>query len=87
MNRYWLGWYEPGEDPHRVVPDTIRYWCTGYKSDGSANTLCAVVDAESTEAAMALVKEYWNPLQWRFTDQKTPWWLPPADRFPLKETP
>jgi hypothetical protein len=38
-------------------------------------------------AAKRLVGAFWRPEEWRFVEPRSDGWMPPADRFPRKETP
>ena len=87
MNRFWISWNEPGDDPRPLTVPSPDWWCTGW-GDGYA-TVCAIIDAESEEGAKARVQEQWEPSSWRFCNEVEANWTPPADRFPpraLKET-
>jgi hypothetical protein len=94
--RYWISWYEPGEDP-RPARDWKRapdWWCTGYvySEDAKGNevvhtTICAVVDAKNESEARRIVRKFWKPKEWRFCGEREAGWEPQPDRFPCKEKP
>lgn len=85
MNIYWISWYEPGTDhrplsfpPNKAV---LGWWCTG--ESGNRATICALVRAESEDAAKAAVREDWAADVWRFCDLRPKINL--GDRFPLED--
>jgi hypothetical protein len=84
---YWIGWNCP-EDDFRPVnwPPSVRgYWCSG--SGEGYWTMCAVVDADSKAAALAIVKLDWPEFTSpdRFCNQQDPGWWPLSDRFPVPD--
>ena len=87
MSRFWLSWYQPGEDYRPLVfpPGQVLWWCTGYEgSDGGDAILCGLVDAESEEAAWEEVRKYWPDFKrYRFTERKPDGWQPDSGRFPV----
>lgn len=88
LRRFWVSWYEPfppdGSEDCRplTVPDKKEvpaYWESGITE--TAATYCAVVDAQSSVKAKAIIKRHWGPSGWRFCDEKPLDWRP-GDRFP-----
>lgn len=91
VKRWWVSWYEPMDASGDYRPQTWplppsipHYWCSGQTFDGDAATLCAVVDADTEEAAKDEVRKLWKPAGWRFCNEKAPGWMPASDRFPVK---
>jgi hypothetical protein len=90
MNRYWISWQQPGDDPRPVhfPPKETRvlgWWESGL-GDGYSN-VCALVAASAEWTAKAAVAEDWPEsvdAKWRFVEAKSPDWLP-GDRFPLSD--
>ena len=91
MSRYWVSWYEPmpdGDWRPLTVPDKANipaYWCSGETAeDPPSATVCAVVDAPDSMAAVKLVHDHWTPGEFRFIEQKADDYRP-GDRFPWPE--
>lgn len=91
--KYWASWNQYTNDWRPLNYPTnhciIGYWCSGYA--GSTNgqgyptysTVCAVIEANSKEAAIAAILEDWPEAThdvWRFFDEKPIDWRP-GDRF------
>ena len=92
MSRYWISWYEPTPDETEdyrplVVPTAddgvVGWWCSGHVIDGSAATLCAVIEASSQADAEAVVARFWRPDGWRFCEGVPSGWMPDNGRFPV----
>lgn len=85
--RFWLSWYQPTDDyrpltdpPH---PQVLGWWCSGFRCDDEAATLCACVEAETDEEAKVYVRISWpEATEWRFCEEKAGSFVP-GDRFPL----
>lgn len=95
MSRFWLGWEEHSKD-YRPLHDPpneaiLGWWCSGESGDlkTSFHTLCALVEAESEEAAKIAVMEDWPPPEhrlppsWRFCNLVADDYMP-GPRFPVK---
>jgi hypothetical protein len=87
MNKYWISWYQPGEDcrPLTYPPNAsiLGWWESGECNGGS--TLCALALAESKDAAKEAVQKDWPEAEdWRFCDLKEPEFLP-GSRFTLDD--
>lgn len=92
MKRFWVSWYQPGEDWRPIYPDGHgrpfdgRYWKSGERCSDDATTVCAVVDAESEDDAKDAIQVFWPEAgEWRFCEEKAMDWTP-GDRFPMKAT-
>ena len=91
MKRFWMSWYQPGDDRRPVYDPKVesepldhRYWKSGERGSDGAATVCAVVDAENEKSAKAAVNRYWpEAAEWRFIEEKTLDFMP-GDRFPMK---
>ena len=85
--RFWLSWYQPGDDPRPLTcppNEAIRGWWVSGTGDDKFS-ICAVVDAESEEAAKAAVRVDWPEAEkWRFCEEKPRDWKP-GDRFVVRE--
>lgn len=89
MNRYWISWWQPGDDPRPLhfPPKEARvlgWWGTG--SDGTRTSICAVVAASTEWTAKAAVAEDWPEsidAQWRFVEVKPADWEPESSRFKI----
>lgn len=88
MTRFWMSWYQPTEDhrPLAFPPNAaiLGWWCTGYRHDNAA-TICALVQAESEEAAWDAVKKDWPEMEQRFSGEREPDYAIKSDRFPLSD--
>jgi hypothetical protein len=88
--RIWISWEEPVDETEDYRPFTVpvdprilHWWCTGYGYGYS--TICAVCEADSIASAKEAVRKHWKPQSWRFANKKEPGWMPPNDRFPVKD--
>ncbi len=85
--KYWLSWYQPTEDarPLTYPPNKsiLGWWNSGSRCSDDAHTICALVDAQSEDAAKKAVTKDWpEAKEWRFcaeSDGKL------SDRFPLSD--
>ena len=91
MNRYWLSWWQGGDDyrPINYPPNEaiLGWWCSGerYRGEESEFSMCAAVDAESTHAAWAAIRIDWPDMgEHRFCNVK-PANFETGDRFPLSD--
>ena len=90
MSRFWISWWQPGEDcrPLHFPPKEQRvlgWWRSG--SDGERTSICALVEASAEWTAKAFVAEDWPEsvdAEWRFVERKPDGWLP-NNRFPLED--
>jgi len=87
MKRFWVSWVQTTQDFRPLSdPPNIRilgWWCSGIVSP--KYNLCAVVEAESVDAAHEAVLIDWPESdEWRFIEEKPKDWLP-GDRFPLSD--
>jgi hypothetical protein len=90
MTRYWISWWQPGDDPRPLhfppkEPRVLGWWRSG--SDGERTSICAIVAASVEWTAKAAVAEDWPEsvdAEWRFVEQKSADWTP-GDRFPLSD--
>ncbi len=82
MKRFWISWVAGEADDCRPVsaPAPFRWWCTGSLTDGRS-TICAVMDAESEEAAYEEARKWWPELEPRFCLEKAADYMPSSDRF------
>lgn len=80
--RFWVSWYTAEEDPENLPFDA---WVTGERVNEDFSThsvsMCAVIDAESQQAAYDLARQYYPDLEERFCTPKADDFLP-GDRFP-----
>lgn len=78
--RFWTSWYTT-DDSHDFP---VEYWITGetmaWDDEPVEFTCCAVVEAESEEAAYALVQQYAPDFRERFCEQVADDWQP-GSRF------
>lgn len=89
--RYWISWWQPGDDPRPLhsPPKTERvlgWWVSGESETHSS--ICALVQADNEEEAKLAVIVDWpesKDAEWRFLQEKDAKWVPPADRFPPKD--
>ena len=91
MGRYWVSWYQPGDDWRPLAyPPTAHVlgaWASGSYDGGT--TVCALVEgAQNEDEAKAAIAIDWPEsatAEWRFVTPVEVTWLPPNDRFPLPE--
>lgn len=84
MKRFWISWIQPGDDFRPLTFPPNESVCGWWRSGeiGEMSTLCAVVDAESENAAEdAILKDWPEVFEWRFCEPKSVGWVP-GDRFP-----
>lgn len=59
--RWWVSWYEPGEDYRPAVwplpRSVLGYWCSGWTDDKAA--LCAWVEADTAEQTWEILTACW----------------------------
>jgi hypothetical protein len=82
--RWWISWYELGDDPKTNPSGVVAFYCTGFRVVDDAATICAVVDASSEEAAREIVRKGWpgaSDKEWRFVSARPRGWLPSSERF------
>lgn len=87
--RWWLSWYQAGPDhrPLTYPPNDaiLGWWCTGQRED-DVDTLCALVQAESEATAWkAVLKDWPDMIDRRFTSERPPGYVITSDRFPLSD--
>ena len=85
---FWISWYQPTEDhrPLTYPPNAsiLGWWCTGTRGSDDASTMCALVSADSEEAAKQAIRKDWPEAEeWRFCEKKES--LELSDRFPLSD--
>lgn len=84
--RFWISWYSK-EDPENVP---FHAWETGERVNADFSTrdysICAVIDAESEQAAYDLARQYYPDLEERFCTPKADDFQP-GDRFPKEVDP
>ena len=93
MNRYWLSWYQAGPDyrPLTFPPNeaVLGWWCTGSGDHGGfedVSILCALVQAESEDAAWkAVLKDWPDMIDHRFIEAVGANYIITSDRFPLSD--
>lgn len=85
MTRFWTRFTQPTEDhrpltypPNKAI---LGWWCSGYDSDDNA-ILCALISAESEDAAWNAVIQDWPEAigPFHFCDEVSDDWRP-SDRF------
>ena len=90
--RYWISWWQPGDDPRPLHfppkdPRVLGWWRTGQGDE--ATTICALVEAGSDEQARQAVATDWPEsagTEWRFIERKDgSEWTPGGNRFPLSD--
>ena len=88
--RFWVSWIQPTEDhrPVRFPPaKMLGWWCSGEDASGNA-TLCALLDANSEQAAKDILAFNWPETRyiedWRIWDRMADDYVP-GDRFPLSD--
>lgn len=88
LQRFWLSWYQPTDDyrPLAFPPNEaiLGWWCTGYECD-SRPIICALVQAESLEAAWLAVRRDWPEFTKRFQGDRASDYVIRNDRFPLSD--
>jgi hypothetical protein len=94
MKRWWLSWYQAGPDhrPMTYPPNEaiLGWWCTGFTDEAggfsNVDILCALVQAESEDAAWAAVLKDWpDMIDHRFIEPKEADYAVQSDRFPLSD--
>lgn len=86
QRRWWVSWYQPTEDYRPLQdppesPSVLGWWCSGWREDDGAHTLCAVVQANNKTEVRRRIRLSWpEAKEWRFMDENPSDWLPP-DRF------
>lgn len=82
--RYWISWWSKKE-PENLPFDA---WVSGERVNWDFTTdsysICAVIDAESEQAAYDLARQYYPDLEERFCIPK-PDDFQPGDRFQKKD--
>lgn len=98
MRRFWIRWTQPTEDERPITfpPNEaiLGWWRTGYTCDHTQDLpvvpiLCALVEADNQDKAIAAIKQEWPEAEMP-PDDLAVWglvqveldWLPPRDRFP-----
>lgn len=95
LKRFWVSWCQYTDDYRSLNwpmnKSIINYWCSGYSGEIKDNgyplysTLCALVEAESKEQAIAALLIEWpecTEKDWRFFEEKPIDWIP-GDRFKM----
>lgn len=87
MKYYWIGWYQPTEDPRpKMYPpneSVMGWWRTGMDG-GDRYTLCAWVKAMTADEAQQIILKDWPEADdWRFCDPSNK--IEANDRFPLND--
>ena len=88
MTRFWISWWQPGDDPRppNSPPKDQRvlgWWRSG--TDGRRSSICALVQADVSDTALATVATDWPEsltAEVRFVEPQRADWTP-GDRFPL----
>lgn len=88
MNIYWISWYQPKDaclpasyEPNQSI---LGWWVTGIRINDNAETICALVYAESEDdARRAVLHECPNVDEWRFCEKRDSVDL--SNRFPLAD--
>lgn len=90
MKRYWISWFQPGEDYRPTIyppgDKILGYWASGYGVQGTS--MCLLGQAENDSDLMEQVHSAWPEtvtVVWRFFEEKPENWEP-GDRFPLQKT-
>ncbi len=85
--RFYASWWVLAADkrPREPIAEgLVNWWVTSTRVGvpGVEKLLVAVVDAESKDAATAIVEAHWTPTYWFRLDSKPSGWLPHTSRFP-----
>lgn len=86
LKNFWVSWYcKPGSMGKFELH--WPWWVSGMRMSDEAETICAAVRAESSDAAMIIIEQAHDeprplPLEWRFVSPRDPSWSPFSDRFP-----
>ncbi len=62
MSRYWVSWWSKNVEPPVSAKMPFTFWVTGVKGDGSASSICAVIDAKNKGEIERRVPELVDPL-------------------------
>jgi len=87
--RFWVSWVQRTDDyrPLGYPPKgLLGWWCSGYDCDDNA-TLCALLDADTEDAAKAAIAKEWpetEGIEWRFWNVVADDYFP-GNRFPLPD--
>lgn len=87
MTNYWLSWYCKKDD-YGKFELTWPWWVSGARDFDESLTICAAVQAESTDQAMKIIENCYDiptSLEWRFCERKSQDWSPFCDRFSKHE--
>lgn len=84
---YWISWWQ-SHQPFEMAPWWVSGWRCGEEEDQAS--ICAAVQAESEEAAKAVVLAAHDAptpddLDWRFVVELADNWTPYNSRFPQAE--
>jgi mevalonate kinase len=89
MKKYWISWYQPGDDyrPLSFPPNDkiVGWWATGYSANDMTTLVAFVCADNDSEAAEAILKDWPEATQndWRFFEERDDIQL--GDRFKLSE--
>lgn len=87
-HRYWISWWGgDGADCRPCYVDLeppFAWWCSGERDEDPPWSICAVIDAQSEEAAAAQARMFWPEYEARFCHHKPAEWMPDVSRFPRK---
>lgn len=87
MKRFWIRfWAGDGSDMRPLSGSPpCEWWCTGERGRVPAHSICALIDAETEEAAVASLRVEWPEMALDSADEREADWRPSADRFPPRK--
>jgi hypothetical protein len=92
MIRYWISWWQPGDDPRPLHyppknEKVLGWWESGHEFGNGRTSICALIRAESPSLAMLAVADDWPEsvnAEWRFVEEVPGEWST-GTRFPLAD--
>jgi hypothetical protein len=86
MTRYWVSWWSGNYEDEGCTKPPFQFWVSGQRERGmdedrDEESICAVIDSESSEDIESLIAKHFPDYEMRFCEERASDWEP-GDRFP-----